>query len=360
MNAMASPHPTATLRALVVEDDRSWQQILTELLTDAGLTTDVAASYETALGLIRAAPHRVAVVDLALAAGDHRNEDGLRVLTAIRRHDPGCTPILLTGFATVELAVSALKEYGAYTCLRKERFRRAEFRALMREVLTMPPGGESPLPPLPSAPAATAADTSSGGASVLVVDDDAGWRRLLGELLTEAGHRVRLCSSYSEAWGWLRRETYHLAVLDLALVPTPTPAGHVDGFRLLAAVRQAEIPAIVISGVAAAADAERALGEYDAFAFLEKRAFSRSLFGQTVAAALAAAARTVTDRFGLTPREAEVLDLLVEGLTNRAIAERLVISPNTVKRHLKAIFAKMGVTTRAAAVAKAMSEHPPS
>ncbi|MCS7038628.1 MAG: response regulator [Anaerolineae bacterium] len=345
-------------RALVVEDDRSWQQILTELLTDAGLTTDVADSYETALSLIRAVPHRLAVVDLALAAGDHRNEDGLRVLAAIRRHDPGCVTILLTGFATVELAVSALKEYGAYTCLRKERFRRAEFRALMREVLAAPPavGEAGTEQALPASPPGPAAEIGSGPATVLVVDDDAGWRRLLGELLAEAGHRVRLCSSYGEAWGWLRRETYHLAVLDLALVPTPTPAGHVDGFRLLAAVRQAGIPAIVISGVAAAADAERALGEYDAFAFLEKRAFSRAAFAQTVAAALAAATEAPTDRFGLTAREAEVLDLLVQGLTNRQIAEQLVISPNTVKRHLQAIFAKLGVTTRSAAVAKAISE----
>lgn len=345
-------------RALVVEDDRSWQQILTELLTDAGLTTDVADSYETALSLIRAVPHRLAVVDLALAAGDHRNEDGLRVLAAIRRHDPGCVTILLTGFATVELAVSALKEYGAYTCLRKERFRRAEFRALMREVLAAPPvvGEAGPDQALSASPPGPAVEIGSGPAAVLVVDDDAGWRRLLGELLAEAGHRVRLCSSYGEAWGWLRRETYHLAVLDLALVPTPTPAGHVDGFRLLAAVRQAGIPAIVISGVAAAADAERALGEYDAFAFLEKRAFSRATFAQTVAAALAAATEAPTDRFGLTAREAEVLDLLVKGLTNRQIAEQLVISPNTVKRHLQAIFAKLGVTTRAAAVAKAISE----
>jgi DNA-binding NarL/FixJ family response regulator len=346
-------------RALVVEDDRSWQQILTELLTDAGLTTDIADSYETALGLMRATPHRLAVVDLALAAGDHRNEDGLRVLAAIRRHDPGCTTILLTGFATVELAVSALKEYGAYTCLRKERFRRSDFRALMREVLATPPptAGEAHAGPIPLSPTTSpVTETGAGSAAVLVVDDDAGWRRLLGELLTEAGHRVRLCSSYGEAWGWLRREPYQLAVLDLALVPTPTPAGHVDGFRLLAAVRQAGIPAIVISGVAATADAERALDEYDAFAFLEKRTFSRAAFGQTVAAALSAAIEGPTGRFGLTDREAEVLDLLVEGLTNRQIAERLVISPNTVKRHLQAIFAKLGVNTRAAAVAKAISE----
>ena len=57
-----------------------------------------------------------------------------------------------------------------------------------------------------------------------------------------------------------------------------------------------------------------------------------------------------------TDRDREVLDLLVQGLTNKQIADRLFISPNTVKRHLKAVFAKLEVNTRAAAVAKAMGE----
>ena len=54
----------------------------------------------------------------------------------------------------------------------------------------------------------------------------------------------------------------------------------------------------------------------------------------------------------LTEREHEVLDLLAQGLTNKEIAEKLVITTNTVKRHLKAIFEKRGVHTRSAATAK--------
>lgn len=133
------------MRALVVEDDHAWQQILSELLSDAGLTVDVAPGYDAAILALRAIPHRLAVVDLSLAGPDYRNEDGLRVLEAARRFDPGCTTILLTGFATVELAVSAMKEYGADTCLRKERFRRAEFRQIVQRVLALPPpSGPSP------------------------------------------------------------------------------------------------------------------------------------------------------------------------------------------------------------------------
>jgi len=57
----------------------------------------------------------------------------------------------------------------------------------------------------------------------------------------------------------------------------------------------------------------------------------------------------------LSPREREVFDLMVAGLSNKAIAQTLVISPNTVKRHLRAIFSKLDVNSRAAAVAKVFS-----
>jgi DNA-binding NarL/FixJ family response regulator len=53
---------------------------------------------------------------------------------------------------------------------------------------------------------------------------------------------------------------------------------------------------------------------------------------------------------GLTPREAEVLALIAEGLTNSEIAERLVVSAATVKTHVNHIFAKAGVRDRAQAV----------
>ncbi len=58
----------------------------------------------------------------------------------------------------------------------------------------------------------------------------------------------------------------------------------------------------------------------------------------------------------LTPREIEVLRLLVEGLTNKAIAARLGISDHTVKFHIGAIMGKLGASSRTEAVTMAVRQ----
>jgi DNA-binding NarL/FixJ family response regulator len=56
----------------------------------------------------------------------------------------------------------------------------------------------------------------------------------------------------------------------------------------------------------------------------------------------------------VTPRERDVLRLLAEGLTNRQIAERLVISEHTVHRHVTNVLRKLELPSRAAAAAYAV------
>lgn len=56
---------------------------------------------------------------------------------------------------------------------------------------------------------------------------------------------------------------------------------------------------------------------------------------------------------GLTPRECQVLDLLVSGKTNDELAKTLGISPNTVKTHLSRLFEKLEVDRRVKAIEKA-------
>ncbi|WP_137993630.1 response regulator transcription factor [Streptomyces vilmorinianum] len=56
-------------------------------------------------------------------------------------------------------------------------------------------------------------------------------------------------------------------------------------------------------------------------------------------------------RFGLSGREAEVMDLIASGLSNRQIADTCFISEKTVKNHINRIFAKLHATTRSEAIA---------
>ena len=77
------------------------------------------------------------------------------------------------------------------------------------------------------------------------------------------------------------------------------------------------------------------------------------LDGDAVEAVLGAAGHRVPRRragpAGLTPREVEVLRLLARGISNKQIAEQLVISPKTVANHAEHIYAKINASTRAAA-----------
>ena len=61
-------------------------------------------------------------------------------------------------------------------------------------------------------------------------------------------------------------------------------------------------------------------------------------------------------RLGLSQRESEVLGLIVAGLSNKAIAARLIIGEETVKSHTRSIYRKLGVGDRASALAAALRE----
>jgi len=96
---------------------------------------------------------------------------------------------------------------------------------------------------------------------------------------------------------------------------------------------------------------------------LERAAAGETVVDPTMAGrAVSSAARLQAGEFwpgarlGLTQRESEVLALLVAGLSNRAIAGKLVLGEETVKSHVRSLYRKLEVGDRAAAVATALRE----
>jgi HD-GYP domain-containing protein (c-di-GMP phosphodiesterase class II) len=142
-----------------------------------------------------------------------------------------------------------------------------------------------------------------------------------------------------------------------------------DGSGYHRGTSSAEVPAA--ARVLAAADAfqamtqdrphRRGMAPEAATAALAEQARSGRLDPECVRAVIQAAGqpppkvRTVWPA-GLSDREVEVLRLLAHGLPNRAIAERLYISPRTAEHHVQHIYTKIGGSTRAAAAMFAM-EH---
>ena len=342
---------TTLPRAIVVEDDHAWQQIMGEILADCGLEVDVAGSLEEAIPFLKKQPHRLAVADLSLSANDHNNTDGLRVLENIKNLDPECKAILLTGFATVEVAVAALTKHNAYTFLQKESFNRGQFKEIIHNILASAPKTEEEKAEV--VPARLAQPATPTIPKALIVDDDAGWRSILEDLLGDLGFQPAMCASFGEALGALRKGQYALAILDLSLNETISQTNDRDpnGYQLLALTQEKKIPTVVISGLSEPDEIQRIYTKYAIAAFIEKQAFDRATFKRIIEDTKNSPLQD--DKLStLTEREREVLDLLAQGLTNKEIADKLVITTNTVKRHLKAIFEKLEVHTRSAATAK--------
>ena len=88
-------------------------------------------------------------------------------------------------------------------------------------------------------------------------------------------------------------------------------------------------------------------------AMLDKTLADLGDTGTTTAEAAPRLVAAPLAKVGLSPREKEVLALVAEGRTNKAIAETLFVSPNTVKTHARAVYRKLDACSRAEAVLQA-------
>jgi DNA-binding NarL/FixJ family response regulator len=182
---------------------------------------------------------------------------------------------------------------------------------------------------------------------ILIVDDDPDACALAAGIVEFAGHRTVLAASGEAALELAAQETPQLAVLDICL-----PG--ISGYQVCRTLRERfgnELP-IVFMSAARTESYDRVAGlliggdDYfakplcpDEFLIRMERLLRRSApLNQLV-------------RSTLTPRELEVLRLLADGLNPEEVAQQLFIARKTVATHIDHILKKLGVRSRAQAVA---------
>jgi DNA-binding NarL/FixJ family response regulator len=194
--------------------------------------------------------------------------------------------------------------------------------------------------------------------AVLIIEDDPNWQSIFREIVADCGFRPVVVDSYHAALRALTGQTFTLAIVDISLsAPDYADRSGVEVLRVIAAA-STWLPAIVVTGYATVDLAIETLVDLDAVNFFRKDNFDRREFSRIVkkeAASASTQAYPAAVLELLSEREQEVLALLIQGQTNRQIAEALTITVNTVKKHVQSIFTKLNVETRAAAVAKALS-----
>ena len=186
------------------------------------------------------------------------------------------------------------------------------------------------------------------GATVLVVDDDDGHRELISTVLGRAGFSTVDAANGEDAMAAARRHQPRLVVLDVRMPD-------LSGYEVCRRLRDefGDTVSIVFLSGERTEGFDRAAGLLVGADDYLVKPFSPDELLARVRLRLPAAPKEPPVPSDLTKRELEVLGLLAEGLSQKEIAGGLVISSKTVAAHIQHILGKLGVHSRAQAVAHA-------
>jgi DNA-binding NarL/FixJ family response regulator len=187
-----------------------------------------------------------------------------------------------------------------------------------------------------------------GGSPILIVDADAGARAELAHLLEDEGYDVMQAGSGEAGLKVALEKPPALVVLEV-------PLGDRSGYEVCRVLREElgeELPVLFLSG-ARTESYDRVAGLLVGADDYVVKPFAVDELLARVRRLVRHAAPTETATSLLTPREREVLRLLAAGLAAEDIAKELFISKKTVGTHLEHIFTKLGVRSRAQAIAVA-------
>ncbi|EXF46994.1 NarL family response regulator [Pseudomonas sp. BAY1663] len=207
---------------------------------------------------------------------------------------------------------------------------------------------------------------------VMIVDDVPDNLALLSGALDQAGYMVLVALDGLSALERMQRLKPDIVLLD-AMMPG------LDGFETCRRIKaQAELEDVPVLFMTALTESEHVLEGFEAggIDYVTKPIHPEQVLARVAAhlrtaRALQSARQTsqqlqappdeqqvqamLTQRFQLTGREVEVLHWVSCGKTNRDIGDILGLSPRTVNKHLEHVYVKLGVETRTAAAAIAMS-----
>jgi two-component system, chemotaxis family, CheB/CheR fusion protein len=323
---------------LIVEDDPAVREMLEMLFEGEGHRTTAAAGSHEALGLAARGTLNpdVIIADYNLP-GDMT---GAEIIARLRETLHCAIPaIILTG----DISSDTLRKIADAGCLYLSK--PAEPETLTQQVLAF-----LAVKQLRKSEGAPRDGVSNHGevSTVFVVDDDRTIRDGLQELLREHGHTAEIYAS-GEAFLAADREGREGCLVIDALMPG------MSGIALLGQLkaRNYGLPAIMITGQGDISMAVQAM-QAGAADFLEKpirpeellASIERALERAQDSAKLSHWRKTAAERIAcLTPRERDVMDLVVEGRPNKIIAYDLGVSQRTVENHRASVMKKIGVAS---------------